>query len=40
MSKSLGNLVMVRDLLDRWPADAVRLALVAPPLPGRPDLVR
>lgn len=30
MSKSLGNLVMVRDLLDRWPADAVRLALVRP----------
>ncbi|HEV7200106.1 MAG TPA: cysteine--tRNA ligase [Candidatus Limnocylindria bacterium] len=28
MSKSLGNLVMVADLLDRWPADAVRLALI------------
>jgi cysteinyl-tRNA synthetase len=28
MSKSLGNLVMVRDLLARWPADVVRLALV------------
>ncbi len=28
MSKSLGNLVMVRDLLDRWPADVVRLALI------------
>ncbi len=27
MSKSIGNLVMVGDLLDRWPADAVRLAL-------------
>jgi L-cysteine:1D-myo-inositol 2-amino-2-deoxy-alpha-D-glucopyranoside ligase len=31
MSKSLGNLVMVRDLLDRWPADAVRLALIGQP---------
>jgi cysteinyl-tRNA synthetase len=31
MSKSLGNLVMVRDLLDRWPADVVRLALVDQP---------
>ena len=30
MSKSLGNLVMVRDLLDRWPADAIRLALIRP----------
>jgi cysteinyl-tRNA synthetase len=30
MSKSLGNLVMVGDLLDRWPADAVRLALIRP----------
>jgi L-cysteine:1D-myo-inositol 2-amino-2-deoxy-alpha-D-glucopyranoside ligase len=28
MSKSAGNLVMVRDLLVRWPADAIRLALV------------
>jgi L-cysteine:1D-myo-inositol 2-amino-2-deoxy-alpha-D-glucopyranoside ligase len=28
MSKSLGNLVMVRDLLAQWPADALRLALV------------
>ena len=28
MSKSLGNLVMVRDLLGGWPADVVRLALV------------
>jgi len=25
MSKSLGNLVMVRDLLEEWPADALRL---------------
>jgi L-cysteine:1D-myo-inositol 2-amino-2-deoxy-alpha-D-glucopyranoside ligase len=30
MSKSLGNLVMVGDLLGRWPADAVRLALIGP----------
>jgi L-cysteine:1D-myo-inositol 2-amino-2-deoxy-alpha-D-glucopyranoside ligase len=30
MSKSLGNLVMVGDLLGRWPADAVRLALIRP----------
>jgi len=28
MSKSVGNLVMVRDLLERWPADAIRLALI------------
>ncbi len=28
MSKSVGNLVMVADLLTRWPADAVRLALI------------
>jgi cysteinyl-tRNA synthetase len=28
MSKSAGNLVMVRDLLERWPADAIHLALV------------
>src|SRR5262245_53359951 len=27
MSKSLGNLVMVRDLLERWSADAVRIYL-------------
>ena len=27
MSKSLGNLVMVRDLLERWPADAIRFYL-------------
>jgi L-cysteine:1D-myo-inositol 2-amino-2-deoxy-alpha-D-glucopyranoside ligase len=27
MSKSLGNLVMVRDLLDRWSPDAIRLYL-------------
>lgn len=27
MSKSLGNLVMARDLLDTWPADALRLYL-------------
>lgn len=27
MSKSLGNLVLVRDLLDRWPPDAIRLYL-------------
>jgi L-cysteine:1D-myo-inositol 2-amino-2-deoxy-alpha-D-glucopyranoside ligase len=31
MSKSVGNLVMVDDLLDRWPADVVRLALVSRP---------
>jgi cysteinyl-tRNA synthetase len=31
MSKSLGNLVLVRDLLDRWSADTVRLALVRHP---------
>jgi L-cysteine:1D-myo-inositol 2-amino-2-deoxy-alpha-D-glucopyranoside ligase len=30
MSKSLGNLVIVGDLLDRWPADALRLALIQP----------
>jgi cysteinyl-tRNA synthetase len=30
MSKSLGNLVMVGDLLARWPADALRLALIGP----------
>ena len=30
MSKSIGNLVMVRDLLDRWPADVVRLTLIQP----------
>lgn len=29
MSKSLGNLVLVSDLLTRWPADAIRLALVS-----------
>ena len=29
MSKSLGNLVMVRDLLADWTADAIRLALVS-----------
>jgi len=28
MSKSVGNLVMVHDLLDRWPADVIRLALI------------
>ncbi|MGH2463197.1 MAG: cysteine--tRNA ligase [Candidatus Limnocylindria bacterium] len=28
MSKSVGNLVMVGDLLDRWPPDVVRLALL------------
>jgi L-cysteine:1D-myo-inositol 2-amino-2-deoxy-alpha-D-glucopyranoside ligase len=28
MSKSVGNLVLVQDLLARWPADAIRLALV------------
>jgi L-cysteine:1D-myo-inositol 2-amino-2-deoxy-alpha-D-glucopyranoside ligase len=27
MSKSVGNLLMIRDLLARWPADAIRLAL-------------
>jgi L-cysteine:1D-myo-inositol 2-amino-2-deoxy-alpha-D-glucopyranoside ligase len=27
MSKSVGNLVMIRDLLERWPVDAIRLAL-------------
>lgn len=27
MSKSLGNLVLLRDLLDRWPPDAIRLYL-------------
>jgi len=27
MSKSVGNLVMIRELLERWPADAIRLAL-------------
>ncbi|HEY7451207.1 MAG TPA: cysteine--tRNA ligase [Candidatus Limnocylindria bacterium] len=31
MSKSLGNLVMVGDLLRRWPADAIRLALIGQP---------
>jgi cysteinyl-tRNA synthetase len=31
MSKSLGNLVMVGDLLRRWPADAIRLALIRQP---------
>jgi L-cysteine:1D-myo-inositol 2-amino-2-deoxy-alpha-D-glucopyranoside ligase len=30
MSKSVGNLVLVGDLLQRWPADAVRLALIRP----------
>jgi L-cysteine:1D-myo-inositol 2-amino-2-deoxy-alpha-D-glucopyranoside ligase len=29
MSKSLGNLVMVRDLLKQWSADAIRLYLAA-----------
>ena len=29
MSKSLGNLVLVRDLLESWPADAIRLYLVS-----------
>jgi cysteinyl-tRNA synthetase len=29
MSKSLGNLVMVRDLLQNWPADALRVYLVS-----------
>lgn len=29
MSKSLGNLIMVRDLLGRWSADAVRLYLAS-----------
>ena len=28
MSKSLGNLVMVRDLLRDWPADVIRIALL------------
>jgi L-cysteine:1D-myo-inositol 2-amino-2-deoxy-alpha-D-glucopyranoside ligase len=28
MAKSTGNLVMVQDVLKRWPADAIRLALV------------
>ena len=28
MSKSLGNLVMVRDLLSDWSADAIRMALL------------
>jgi L-cysteine:1D-myo-inositol 2-amino-2-deoxy-alpha-D-glucopyranoside ligase len=30
MSKSLGNLVLVRDLLDEWSADVVRLTLISP----------
>ena len=29
MAKSTGNLVMVQDVLKRWPADAIRLALVS-----------
>jgi len=29
ISKSLGNLVMVRDLLDRWPPDAIRVYLAS-----------
>jgi L-cysteine:1D-myo-inositol 2-amino-2-deoxy-alpha-D-glucopyranoside ligase len=28
MAKSTGNLVMVKDVLERWPADDIRLALV------------
>jgi cysteinyl-tRNA synthetase len=28
MSKSVGNLVMIRELLERWPADVIRLALI------------
>jgi cysteinyl-tRNA synthetase len=28
MSKSVGNLLMIRDLLEQWPADAIRLALI------------
>jgi cysteinyl-tRNA synthetase len=27
MSKSLGNLIMIRDLLEEWPADAIRFYL-------------
>ncbi|MEJ2602426.1 MAG: cysteine--tRNA ligase [Gammaproteobacteria bacterium] len=29
MSKSLGNVLLVRDLLERWPGEAVRLALLS-----------
>jgi cysteinyl-tRNA synthetase len=29
MSKSLGNVLLVRDLLERWPGEAVRVALLA-----------
>ena len=35
MSKSLGNLVFVGDLCKEWDPAAVRLALLAPPLPLR-----
>ena len=28
MGKSVGNLVMIRELLDHWPADVIRLALI------------
>jgi L-cysteine:1D-myo-inositol 2-amino-2-deoxy-alpha-D-glucopyranoside ligase len=31
MSKSIGNLVMVADLLRQWSADAIRLALISQP---------
>jgi L-cysteine:1D-myo-inositol 2-amino-2-deoxy-alpha-D-glucopyranoside ligase len=31
MSKSVGNLVMIRELLERWPADVIRLALIRHP---------
>ena len=33
MSKSLGNLVFVSDLLKDWDPAAIRLAVISPPLP-------
>ncbi|WP_405240220.1 cysteine--tRNA ligase [Lentisalinibacter orientalis] len=43
MSKSLGNVLLVRDLLERWPGEAVRVALLSAhyrqPLDWTEDLI-
>ena len=33
MSKSLGNIITVKDLLDRYDGEVIRLALLSHPLP-------
>ena len=40
MSKSLGNLITVRDALERYSADALRLFFLSSPLPQPPDVHR